>query len=397
MENPDIVSKLKNLSETEAKILYLKCQGLDYEDIGTQLNYAVSTISLYAGSMYQKLGFDKQMHSSERKRILKRDYCPTVTRLYDAENGWLPDDPEPNPSSKALLVVMQEISEEKEKRLARRPPGGIVGRETDQGREPIRPLDSGHKGKPWGLYVIIGILLIVIVYLFFHQILPAPPIPLPTPQPLPTYTITPTYTLMPTNTILPVVIASTNTIMPTNTIEPTFTPTNTLPPTPTLVPTPVSLLENKFADGISPLWTVTGNPMVVDGAITWQGSEPVILTAGDSSWKNYEITASFPHFDTGSCDFFLGVRRRADGNMMALGVVRAGRLGWFKGLGTKLTWLNDEALITDSPALLDVIVNGDNFNWVGYLNLSLSGYDSGGIMVYLTCDTMDYIKVTKLP
>lgn len=386
MEREEIEAQIRSLTETEAKILYLKCSGLDYLHIGSQFHFGEKWVQVRASEMYRKLDFPKEMSPKERNKVLQEKYCKVLTEMWDNQHPWPPDDPNPDPPASWLMVVQEEYKfEEEERGIVPHPPNKILV---------ISPTnDDDHGGdifprhRPWSLYAIITILLIALVYFISKGSLPL--------QPLPTQTPLPTYTLFPTFTVPAVVVVPANTIEPTSIVN--QSPTT---PAPSLTPRPTQdiLLETNFMDNKLDGWNIQGKYTIINGSITWQGQSPFTISAGDSSWKNYELQVSFTRLDTGSCDVSIGVRVNDNGDLMAVKTVRAGRLGWWSLKNGKWDWIaQNEYLVGNPPLIIDIKVQGNLFNWVGATSMTMDGFDSGGISISTTCDAMDYIKVIKLP
>ncbi|MBV5342639.1 hypothetical protein JZU68_03165, partial [bacterium] len=75
-----IDDQLRKLTKNEMTVLYWKCKGLKYEQIGARLTYGVDWVTLTMGGVYTKLGFSKEMHWTKRWEILKTEVCPLVPK-----------------------------------------------------------------------------------------------------------------------------------------------------------------------------------------------------------------------------------------------------------------------------------------------------------------------------
>ena len=225
-----IQDQLRKLTKNEITVLYWKCKGLKYVQIGKKLDYSVDWVTLTMGGAYTKLGFSKDMHWTKRWEILKSEVCPRLPKNID---DWQPvieitegiteeirEEPV-NPDIKALVLYDEQMIEaEKEKSLL--PP---------KPQEPIIIKTNGKKSpKPSCLSrIILAVFFIVVIagvgyaaYMFGRGATPVPQIVVVTAT-LPPATETPLPTVTPefTNTPVPTL---------TFTPEPTFTPLPTETP-----------------------------------------------------------------------------------------------------------------------------------------------------------------------
>ncbi len=125
MTSPSHEDALKSLTRNEAYVFYWKCYGWNYVQIAQKLDYGEDWVTLQMSRVYKKLDFNKEMHSSERKRILKSTYCPLFNDLIEGQysniDKWIPvpipvevgalankeetkEDPTPDPEMLALVL-----------------------------------------------------------------------------------------------------------------------------------------------------------------------------------------------------------------------------------------------------------------------------------------------------
>lgn len=372
----DWTDKILSLDNEEAKAFYGRANNLKYEAIETRLKLTPSTYSRRLSSAREKLGIPEGETQERRDFEEKSGLVDQFKKMFptdDSVKKWKPQ---------ILVNTPEKPKEEKPKDFPKEPPRVTIPRWLFI--TVLSLLGIGCLAA-----VGLGIYFISRQYGFMFGLIPTnTPAPVPTATPVPTEaplsTLTPTLT--PTSTI---------TLTPTET--PTLTPTYTWTPSWTPQPQQEVYVETRFRDGIG-AWNIIGSYRIEDGSITWDGNKALTMSIGDESWTNYEIFISFTHLDTGSCNLFIGTRKAANGNNMALGVVRAARLGWFTGVGMQYTWIEgNEALITDQAPTLDIKVTGNTFDWVGFKSMTMEGYPSGGIQIYTTCNKIDYVRINKLP
>jgi len=416
---PDISVKdaLRTLTKTEAKVLYLKCRGLKYEEIGGSLDYSIEWVQLHMSNVYRKLGIDAAMHHTKRGEILKQVFCPALAEIVGDkgidEINWPPDVPHPEPFLPLLPAVIEDrIREELDKSLATVEPIKVISAPSPRITRPR-----------WIVFLgaIISVLSIgLCAFAFWYAInflRQSPSIGL-----ISTSTnvaiINPTLTeFIPTQTITPSPTTPKPTGTPTPTLEPTFTPTttytpeptststNTPEPTVTLTPIPI-LFADDFNSGISPQWqVVSGNPIVVNGALS--ATENTWLVVGNSSWKNYSI-----EFD-GDCsevDLWwrngcnVGTRLQDLNNMIYFSWTDKEFL-WIIIKNGKKTEISGSYFKTwqwSPPYKVKVIVNGNQYasfiNGAQTSSFIYGSFPQGKIGIYIDKDsTVDNFKIISLP
>ena len=319
MTTTDPIRKLNTLTERQKEVLRLRCEDLEYKDIGAKLVLTVGAIKSHMGNIYRKL---ELTHLNRDQRILNiRDvYCPLLkensTSLTVVEEEV---EPEPiSPESERIEEVEPEpISPEVEKAEEEVEPEPIspeVKKTEDEVEpEPISPevekmveedeyalmnLESSEiiegeieeipprriGGCTWALIgIILGSGLMAVLFFFLGGNIPGfnipgmpldlteelaastePPVASLTPEVI-VVTATPlpaSETPMPTETPLP-----TKTPLPTETAEPTSTPTTIPSATPVPNTEPGTILEVGewwIKDGV---WVRLGDYKIDDGWI----------------------------------------------------------------------------------------------------------------------------------
>ena len=282
-----IDDQINSLTKNEMTVLYYKCKGLNHEQIRIRLGYSKDWVQLQMSTVYSKLGFEKSMHWTKRRDILKNEICPRLPKSID---DWQPlkeiteeirEEPMPDPEMMAL-VVYDEMEIEKEENKALIPPKPI---------KPIVIIDEEKKDK-WKnfrriFFAVVSLIVLLGVAYFTYGLnrgaTPAPQIvvitatfPPITDTPLPTAT-----SVIPTDTLVPTDI-------------PTPVPTNTLIPTVFAPPADGILFQDDFKSGDLSAWTQYGSQWIVsNGKLTmlandvnsysWIGLER-------PEWKNYILS-----------------------------------------------------------------------------------------------------------
>lgn len=209
MSNESIEENLRSLTPNELTVLKLKCQDLKYAAIAERLGYSVEWVQFQMSSAYKKLGFSKDMHHTQRKKILEDEICPKLEEIKEETT----EEPVPEPEPEMLALVLYDDQD-----------GGDNWDET--GIQEVPPAivipPPPRRRRLWGLLILVllGCLGIGVGgYLLGRGNIPIPFLDTATPTITYTPTLTPTFT-------------------PTETFTPTLTPTDTLTPTETLTPTP---------------------------------------------------------------------------------------------------------------------------------------------------------------
>ena len=89
----NIEEDLKSLDVLQISILFWKMRGLNNEEIGKKFGNGEDWTKARMTEIYESLGFDRQMHSKEKNRILTTDYLPVVKLLTNDDPDTLKDWP----------------------------------------------------------------------------------------------------------------------------------------------------------------------------------------------------------------------------------------------------------------------------------------------------------------
>lgn len=306
MSSQSIEEILKRLPKNQAAVLYWKCQGLKYEDIGTKLNYSIEWVTLQMSYVYARFDLkDKKVHWAKRQDFLKNEVCPVLQKLTNGNPNKLDDFPlveddsiidasetsgEPDPTTYPLVVYDEMVLEETHE-------GKIV-------------IPSKGKKRPRPSYVLI--LLVIIGCLVFGYVgyrlgsSGTPEVALAEV----------TSTFQPTD--IPPIPTETSVIFPSDTPPPSETPFPTDTPPPSATPTESFAFYDDFSDGLDSAWNIVyGKPVVADGQLV--AGEETLLSVGDPAWMNYQIEfdvkmGRFTCQDSQSS--FLGVRATDIDNML---------------------------------------------------------------------------------
>jgi hypothetical protein len=222
---------------------------------------------------------------------------------------------------------------------------------------------------------------------------------------------------LPATTAPPVVL-----LPPTNTLPP---PTPAVPmatiPTPTLtlaVPADGILFQDNFDNGlIKPDWKLDNAWIIADGALSRTSqnyNDPYSWsTLNEPAWKNYIVSVKINiPFMGSAAQSPVVVAVRVNGQAKYLGVEIPPFIGnalYFIGndVNDSVAVAQSRVFDFESGYTLEIEANGNNFivriNGRQVQQVSLSGYDSGGIALGmicgsgLGCPSFDDVKVTYLP
>ncbi|MBE0649913.1 MAG: hypothetical protein IH595_03630 [Bacteroidales bacterium] len=334
MTSPSYVDALKSLTRNEAYVLYWKCYGSNYVQIAQKLDFGEDWVTLQMSRVYKKLGFNKEIHSSERKRILKTTYCPLFNDLIEGQysniDKWIPiptpvevgvgvnkeepkEEPTPDPEMLALVLYDAKQTEEDESKKPKPDPPVIHV----PARLPAPRPTLAERFRRIFIFAIIVLTVICAVgyfaFRFGQQSLSLVPQPSsPTPIELPTLTDTPPPSFTPT-LLLTETPQLTNTPIPTDTIEPTFTATS--------LPAEIPLFFDDFTDGKSDMWqTIFGESIIVDNALNFVDDTLMLVEGKD--WTNYEVSFDVSNMgctkNASSSGMYLGLHFQDPNNMVML-------------------------------------------------------------------------------
>ena len=238
-----------------------------------------------------------------------------------------------------------------------------------------------------------------IIIEFYNPTTPTPQVVVIT-QPAPTLPPLPTYTPLPTN--MPVI---------TNTSIPIATATFFVPPADGI------LFQDNFDNGFKTDWNLGNDWITADGTLSQiaKGTSNSYgwATLNKSEWKNYilSVKINIPYMSS-AAQSDVAVAVRVNGQTKYLGVQI------LPFVGNALFFIGNSKFDSDAVAssrvfdfesgsTLEIEANGNNFvvrvNGRQVQQVSISGYDSGGIALgincgsSLGCPSFDNVKVTYLP
>lgn len=297
---------LSSLTEHEATVLFWKCRGLKYDQIGDRLGYSVEWVTLQMSYVYSKLGFDNKLHWTKRKEKLEEEICPVFSKLtednpaslkkFPLSKEAIKEEPQEDPQMMALVLYDEMQVEEAKKTSLQMVPPTIIN-------VPARTNPVTRLLRLLIFSVLLLVALAVVGYFAFQlgsstQISPTQILP-EASQPPNEAQASATFSLEPTT-------------ISTDTPIPTHIPT----PSPTLNP---NIFFDDFEDGLDPAWVVVmGKPSIANGKLS--AVETTVLSIGDSSWRDYEIEFDIKIPGTrcslSSSSEFLGVRATDLDNML---------------------------------------------------------------------------------
>lgn len=243
MASEAALRKLETLSPREREVLTLRCTGLDYETIGTQLYIGENAVKTYMRRVYKKLELDHLRNPKSRLSVLNDVYCPALQSMALPILPSEPaiDEPEPEVSSVSDEVMQKVEEDERLLTLYRKPGVPDIRRQPERTDQPIiirSPDPRPVRRVVWFtsgtvLGVIIGLLLVgacVLTWTVFRGPAVTPVANLPTAVP----TVAPGVTQVEVTREVPVVVTATPMpVTDTPISAPTGTPTVARSPTQT--------------------------------------------------------------------------------------------------------------------------------------------------------------------
>lgn len=240
----------RTLTRNEAIVLFWKCFGLKYKEIGEKLNYSVAWVQAHMSNIYKKLGFDEDMHWTKRVEVLDDQFCDQFLALVgdDEKNleSWIPDEDEQEPKSDpemyALVIYdeMRALELRGEKALVK--PEPIKFKDDFGSKAIIRIEEMRRRNRRRTLFLSIFALILVFIALYIGYRIGQGDISVDlVPTETPTQTITEENIEAPPDTPeLTITLEPTHTpVTPSPTYEPSLTPTSS--PTSTITPIPDDL------------------------------------------------------------------------------------------------------------------------------------------------------------
>ena len=410
MSDEDL-QKLAKLSKREREVLWLVCEGNSYEEISKKLFISVPTVKANMGRVYVKLGLD-QMNKAERVRSIHQIFCPLMRGVELPPEA--PESPTPVPIPAHISLM---VDEDERSIIPFRPnPSDII-----QIRIPPPASERARRSNwllPVGLVLVLGIIIIIVTSLnreptqiaveltkAIAQLTQAAAVPpLQASQQPAQPTIPPT--------TQPTIAINTVTLPPAPT-SPPASPVPTLPPAPSIA-LPFS---DNFDNGSNSQWQVlSGSWITADGryTVTEYDSGWSLTALDDPSWKNYriQVNVNIPYMGAAAQGKIGIMVRISSGQPKYLGFTIDGiSRGSWSNVTADSNYANPIAgygnFKVPPQFLLDIEVRGNQFvakvNGQEIQKLSISGYDSGGIALGVTCLTslgcpgFDNLRIDPLP
>ena len=412
------LKKLASLSKREREVLWLVCEGHSYEEISQKLYISIPTVKANMGRVYVKLGLD-QLQKSERIRVIHQVYWPLLKNAELPSEAPRAETPIPVPEPVAQMVDDDEYSIIP----YRSEPPDIIEIRTPKRASPRPSL--------WRFVIILVLGLGVFAVAYFAFFMNRDQSQLG--QEL-TAAVAQLTQVALVQADPPMVAAAPTQVVVQPTAEPSIQPaamvitTTPTPPPPTAIPatqvptfTPAPSIPLPFSDNFdkepSSQWQVfSGNWITLDGGYTTAEYHNgwALAALDDPTWKNYrlQVDVNVPHMYAASQGQLGIMVRISSGQPKYLGFTVDGlsRGSW--------SYVTVDETSPDPIAgfgkfevppqfLLEIEVRGNQFvakvNGQEIQSLSISGYDSGGIALGVTCITnqgcpgFDNLKIEPLP
>lgn len=126
MAQDKLIPMLRTLTEREAEVLKLRCQGLEWPEIARKLVISERTVYFHVGNIYEKLGLVELETRRKRDTALRGIFCPVLQELLRHEGPRFRKEPQDElprtPSEDTLALVMYDtmwpvIDEDQEKAI----------------------------------------------------------------------------------------------------------------------------------------------------------------------------------------------------------------------------------------------------------------------------------------
>lgn len=326
---------IAKLTQREAEVLKLRCQGLEWPEVAKRLVVSERTVYFHVANIYEKLGLVELETRRKRDTALRQIFCPILQQLFREDGSpsrWAQkDDPNPKPPSEdTLALVMYDAmwpAVEAERAVV--PLEQVVRQKASRGVEKLLRMPPK---KSISLGILLGLLIGLMVSLIGGGIFlstaslnlnpaakPAPPT-IVQPALVPPASI-PIPTAAATRVVAQVVVtATTAPVTPTVALLPTAIPT--LMPTATPVPNTNSGAVLQFGqewyqDGVGvtlrqPLWqdrdvgVYCGGILSFRIAIANQTNTDLVVNVRSADWyaidsrgNRYAIRLGVPNFGCG--------------------------------------------------------------------------------------------------
>ena len=248
MAQDKLVQMIAKLTQREAEVLKLRCQGLEWPEVARRLVVSERTVYFHVANIYEKLGLVTLETRRKRDTALRDIFCPVLQQLF-REDGfpsrWAQrDDPNPKPPNEdTLALVMYDAmwpAVEAERAVV--PWEQAAHHKITEG---VKKLLLMPPKKSISLGILLGLLIGLMVSIIGGRVfLSTTSLNLnPAANPASSALIPPASTPIPTAAATRVVaqvvqVVATATPPPTATAIPAPSPTPTQPPTPTPTPYP---------------------------------------------------------------------------------------------------------------------------------------------------------------
>jgi len=384
----EIFERLARLSEQERNVLRLRCQGLDYKTISSQLYVSKSAVKQYMARAYVKLGLD-HLPRTQRIKALFETVCPVL------QKSRLPPEP-------AIEIIEEPVPE---------PVEGMVD-EDEYAIVPVRPPESplsrpksgnSRRGLRTGCGAILGVVLGIClctaagIFVFRPNIGSIPFISRPTatvrPPASKSTEITPQSPAPEIASQTPVIVENA-----------AVTATSPATQAPTALPVAAISLpfSDNFGQGPSSSWRIlSGNWITASGRFTVIGKDYqynwLWAALDEPAWQNYRLTVNTNiAYPGAAAQGQLAIAVRMSNNQSEyLGfVVDVFLRGGWALIGTDekdFRYLAGDGDSIPSTATIQLDAVGNAFtariNGQVYQTITLSGYDNGGIALGIVCKT----------
>ena len=406
MAEENALQKLAKLSQRERQVLGLVCAGMMYKEIARTLFISLPTVKAVMGRVYVKLELD-QLDKAARTKAIYQIYGPLLKTSALPPEPMPPETDEPVPSG-----IIQKVDED-ELAVIDVPPQEIIYIPTPPKSDRAGKNETGRPRIGLFITILLFICLLAGLYLFRGSIFPG----LAAPKII-TQIVTATGGTASENSIA--VSPTLAQPLPTNTSIPqeaTATAANPPQPTATLLPTPtvpaIALpFSDNFDSGAGSAWQVlNGNWLTADGRYTIADADNTweFAVLNDPQWKNYQIKTNVRLESSDEGEIAIVVRYSSSASKyLAFHAVNIfSKAGWAYYDGNDFTNITGYGSIAIPRQFdLELDVAGSQFiakiNGMTTQEITLSGYDSGGIALgiscfYAPCAGFDNFQVNPAP
>jgi DNA-binding CsgD family transcriptional regulator len=391
MTERDVLEQLQSLTERQREVLKLVCEGLPYKDVGKELFITEGAVKAHMANIYEKLGLI-YITGTLRSKALFETYCPALKSGVFETTSDEPVEPEPAPEEVIKIV------EQDERALV------IVEPDVIEMIPPEQPKKKRRRRNRWK-WILVVVLLGLVTFGGFKLYEWGRDFLL-------NFQNQPIQEQADIDDIVQQTYHAQPTIQPTKipTKEAVIVPTNTeLPPKPVPTRTPASIItlpfEDDFSQGFNSVWDLQfADWMVKNGKASIIETENLATgwaIINDPTLNNYRLKVHIdvPHmYSAAQGEMFIMVRYDQNREkQLLLKFNSLSKVHWAqltRGMQGYVEAIDDPSKFY-YPSSADVVieVNGNNFTaWVGGQmvgNISLSGYENGGIALGIFCTYYD--------